>query len=228
MKVSLVIIGLLLSCQALGKSRATSEIKYLEKTGTVNSVKRSTTTFKSTTDWVTISLSKTGGRAHTIVQIYANNLLKETLEFTAGNSLPGKTYTLTDARGKNIKIEMINKSVANTFQYALKCTGQNTCRQNETAGTVEGGQSKIYDYTPQCKGTTVRITRTGGRAAGRAEIWNRAQLVTTLEFPKGVVPDAKWYTFQDVEDSLIRIVIKNLGAETQDLRYECVINEFTP
>ncbi|MCB0629324.1 MAG: hypothetical protein R2824_04110 [Saprospiraceae bacterium] len=205
---------------------APAETMYINKTGTVNSVKRDVTTFRSTTDWVTINLSKTGGKAHTIVQIYANNLLVQTLEFENGTKLTAKSYTITQARSKNIKIEMINKSVGNTFQYSLKCTGENTCRQNETAGTVEGGQSKNYDYSPQCNSTRIRITRTGGRAAGKAEIWNRGQLVKTLDFPRGVVPDTKWHTLQHVENSLIRIVIRNLADPSKELRYECVINEF--
>lgn len=197
---------------------------YINKTGTVRSIKQDVTTFRATTEWVTIQITKTDGRAQTIVQIYADNKLQKTLEFKAGTQKPSMSYSITDARSKNIKIVMINKSVANTFKYRLKGTGKNPCKQNETTGTIPGGESKTFSYSPQCSDLIVRISRTGGRAAGEAKIWSRGQLVKTLHFPRGVVPDTKSYRLEDVDDSLVVVVIKNLADPSKELRYKCEIN----
>ena len=69
---------------------------------------------------VDISVLKTGGRARTQVNIYLNNVYQGHLTFENGDYKRIQTYSLNNAKGKMVKVEIVNQSATNRFDYKLR------------------------------------------------------------------------------------------------------------
>lgn len=99
----------------------------LNKTGKVYSVRPGTHTVRPTCNNLEIKLQKTGGRAETQANVYINGRFQQSakMEFDNGPAKPSRTKLLRGVRGKTVKIEIVNQSVGNTFDYRLTCTQKN-------------------------------------------------------------------------------------------------------
>ena len=69
---------------------------------------------------VDIKIRKTGGRARTQVNIYLNNVYQGHITFENGDYKRTETYSLNNAKGKMVKVEIVNQSVTNRFDYRLR------------------------------------------------------------------------------------------------------------
>lgn len=150
------------------------------KTGVVYSVNPGYITAKATSDKVKVMIKKTGGRAKTQVNIYVNGHMKEnnTINFKNGNYTTGyKPVILNGVKGKNIKVEIVNQSVGNTFSYTGKILGKRkSVMPNATPvnGTLIGQGFRIVETIPSCTGKTkIIIRRKGGNARGTVRILER-------------------------------------------------------
>lgn len=76
----------------------------------------------------TVKVQKTGGKAKTMVTVYKANTKNgsgtyvTSYEFPNGKAKSTKTFTVNNANGKYIRIEVKNRSAANTFKYSAKIT----------------------------------------------------------------------------------------------------------
>ncbi len=97
------------------------------KTGNVigNTVGTYKSTKKACKNTATVSVVKTSGKARTTILVYAassrngNYVLKGSKEFPNGKKKSTKTVSVSGVNGKFIKVEVKNRSAANTFGYRL-------------------------------------------------------------------------------------------------------------
>lgn len=151
------------------------------KTGEVFSVAPGILKARATSKSVTVKVKKTGGRAETQVNIYVNGALRRAkkIEFDNGNySTQYKKRVLNNVKGKMIKVEIVNQSVANTFKYNAKIEGFNK-------SIVKGGNAPIKGILPgqikksietigSCTGKTrVIIRRQSGQARGTIRVYEK-------------------------------------------------------
>ncbi len=145
------------------------------KTGEVFSVAPGFLTTKATSDNVTIRVKKTGGRAKTTVNIYVNNVLKKRIIFENGRDFPQKERKLSGVKGKNIKVELVNQSVGNSFRYNAKIIGKRKSvmkNGKQVTGTLIGQGFKNVITNKSCTGKTkITVRRTGGNARGTIRIY---------------------------------------------------------
>lgn len=151
-----------------------------KKSGEVFSVAPGILTTIATSNKVTISVKKTGGRAETQVNIYVNNVLKHNkkIEFDNGAYTTAyKNRILTGVKGKNIKVEIVNQSVANSFKYTAKITGKVKSLMKDrkfATGTLVGQGFKNVITKKSCTGKTkIIIRRMGGNARGTIRVFEQ-------------------------------------------------------
>ena len=180
------------------------------RTGTVYSAGPAIQTFTATSDEVTVTVAKTDGRAETQVNIYVNNQFNKKIEFDNGNYTDTKSRTLTGVKNKSIKVEIVNQSVGNTFQYRLTATGESTDLGSDS-GNLMGQITKTMTTTRACGNSVkIKLTRTGGNAKGTVyiyrgntrvhdEIWEGNQ--NTIE-----------KTFTGSNNQTYRIEVKNISV----------------
>jgi len=147
----------------------------VSKQGEVFSVNPGYLTTKATSDQVTVKVKKTGGRAKTTVNIYANNSLKKRIIFENGSyTTPYKQRVLNNVKNKNIKVEIVNQSVGNTFKYNAVISGKrkNVMKSGKpVSGTLIGQGFKIANIDKSCTGKTkIIVRRTGGIARGTIRV----------------------------------------------------------
>ena len=192
-------------------------ITYVNKTGTVYSANPGTSTFKATTDEVTIRLSKTGGKAETQVNIYVNNSFKAKMEFDNGNYTRTLTRTLKGVKNKTIKIKIVNQSVANKFQYRLLCTGVkppvSQCPKvvQNFSGTVYAAGPKNFTIKPKCNKLEIKVAKTGGKAETQVNVYinNQFQQAYKMEFDNGNYTRTITRTLQNVKNKTVKVTIVN-------------------
>lgn len=148
------------------------------KKGEVFSVAPGIITAIPTSDKVTVSVKKTGGRAETQVNIYVNNVFKKKIEFDNGNTTSGyKNRVLTGVKNKMIKVEIVNQSVANTFKYTAKIVGKRktTMKDGKVAkGTLIGQGFKKAYALKSCTGKTrVVVRRKSGIARATIRVFEK-------------------------------------------------------
>jgi len=204
---------------------------YINKTGKVLSLKKAKSTFKASKDQLTISVAKTGGKAETQVNIYVNNKFKAKIEFDNGNYTRTKTKTLNNVKNKNIKVEIVNQSVGNTFKYRLTCKGKNTssstagtndsnlstgtsnCPKLVTnkSGTVYAGGPKTFNIKPKCNKLEIKVAKTGGKAETQVNVYinNQFSHQYKIEFDNGNYTRTKTKTLTGVKNKNIKVVIVN-------------------
>ncbi|KAA3620312.1 MAG: hypothetical protein DWP94_12840 [Flavobacterium sp.] len=179
------------------------------KTGTVYSANPGTLTTTATSNQVTIRIKKTGGRAETQVNVYVNNVMQSNpIEYDNGTYIPSgwQTRTLNGVNGKQIKVKIVNQSVANTFKYEAKIQGNSnnvTTTGNKVSGRLLGQTNKTIYTNPSCTGKArIIVRRTDGRARGNIRVWEKRGT-------SWVLLNNHTYTFEQRQDKKIFVVNSN-------------------
>ncbi len=160
-------------------------IKTLKaRNGTVYAGGPAKTTFTSTAKDVTITVTKTGGRAQTIVNIYVNNQKRTDIVFNNGNDTPTKRKTITNVKGKSIRVDIVNQSVGNKFEYRLKATGESN-DLGGSQGNLFGQDNKTTTLSTACTNQVrVVVRRTGGNARANVYVKLGSQTISSKVFDK--------------------------------------------
>ncbi len=155
------------------------------KTGVVYSAAPGILEKRATSNSVTIKVKKTAGRAETQVNIYVNGNLKlnKKIEFDNGNyTTDYKTRVLNGVKGKLIKVEIVNQSVANTFSYKARIVGKRKTITNSGkayTGFLIGQTKKTVNAKESCTGkVNVIVKRTSNKPAastarGEIRVWEK-------------------------------------------------------
>lgn len=112
---------------------STSNCNYTSlgtKSGNVlgNTVGKYTSSKKACKNSAKVKVNKTGGRARTTILVYVSSsrngtgTLKQSYEFPNGTRKSSKTINVSGCNGKFIRVEVKNRSAANTFKYNLSIT----------------------------------------------------------------------------------------------------------
>jgi hypothetical protein len=170
-------------------------IKTLKsRNGTVMAGGPAKTTFVSTAKDVTIVVTKTGGKAQTIVNIYVNNQKRTDIVFNNGKDTPTKRKIINNVQGKTIRIDIVNQSTANKFQYRLAAAGA-TNDLGDMQGNLAGQGQKTTNLSSACTNQVrIVIRRTGGNARAnvyvrlgnqtiKSEVFDKNQTTMTLNIP---------------------------------------------
>lgn len=147
------------------------------RTGTVMAAGPAKIEFRATSNSVKVEINKTGGKAKTTVNIYANGSFKDRMIFENGRDTPKMSKTISGVNGKNIKVEIVNQSVGNKFQYSMKATGStsNLSKTGKETGRLMGQQKKtIYTNASCTNKTKLTIKRTSGKSRGTVRVWKKS------------------------------------------------------
>ncbi len=146
------------------------------RTGTVMAAGPAKIEFTATSNSVNVDINKTGGKAKTTVNIYANGSFKDRMIFENGRDTPRMNKTISGVNGKTIKVEIVNQSVGNKFQYRMNATGSTTnlSKSGTETGSMIGQQKKTIYTNASCTGKTkITIKRTSGNARGTVRVWKK-------------------------------------------------------
>ena len=147
---------------AASMSTAACPVRINGKKGKVYSVAPGIFKTLSRYEDVNVRLKKTGGKARAQVNIYVNGHLTKKIKFDNGDyTTDYKTRKLTNVKGKNIKVEIVNQSVGNTFSYDLKLEGMRNAlisRPTSISGLLFNGRNNPIN------------TRSAGSCTGKAKI----------------------------------------------------------
>ncbi|QIE59182.1 hypothetical protein G5B37_06295 [Rasiella rasia] len=167
--LALVFVGMTTSAQT-----CTSTLK--SRSGTVMAAGPAKITFTATSNSVRVSINKTGGKAKTTVNIYANGSFKDRIIFENGRDTPTKAKTIPGVLGKTIRVDIVNQSVGNKFKYSMQATGStsNLAVGGKKTGRLLGNQKKTIETRSSCTNKTkVTIKRTAGKARGTVRVWKK-------------------------------------------------------
>ncbi|WP_087940969.1 hypothetical protein [Algoriphagus faecimaris] len=178
-QIKFLMLFVLVTLSGIGRqaSAQTCYAEMLSETGTVLSAKKGQVSVRSSADQAVVKIAKTGGRAKTDVRVYVDGQLRPSdLNFANGNyTTDYRNLTLNNVQGKNIMVQVDNKSVGHTFSYAVKIEGE-TRSLIRPAGLQEDkvlvNQKKTY-YTRATCGNRVRILMRetkSARSYGKIEI----------------------------------------------------------
>jgi hypothetical protein len=171
------LIVILFSINSFKANAQTCNAVMLSETGTVLSAKKGQVSVMSSADKATVKIKKTSGRAKTDVRVYVDgNLVNSDLNFANGNYTSGyRTKVLNNVNGKNIMVQIDNKSVGHTFGYEVIIEGETRSIMNpaglQTGKVTYFAAIKSYITNTSCGNRTrviVRRTKPGG--AGQIEI----------------------------------------------------------
>ncbi len=192
-----------------------------KKSGEVFSLAPGILTVRATSNAVTVSIKKTGGRAETQVNIYVNNVLRQNqvIEFNNGSyTTPYKSKLIRGVKGKIIKVEIVNQSVANSFRYTAKITGKTKSLVKElkpaTGMLIGQGFKNVYTLN-SCSGKTkIIIRRTAGQARATIRIFekksngNYTKQLKSVTFEKG--KKIKVFTINSTKK--LKVELKNISV----------------
>ncbi|MEL6484855.1 MAG: hypothetical protein AAFP96_08425 [Bacteroidota bacterium] len=183
---------------------------FVNRNGTVYAGGPAKSTFTSTANSITVRVSKTDGKAQTIVNIYVNNVRKGFIEFNNGNYTKTKTKTISGTKGKSVRVEIVNQSVANKFKYTMKVTGTSDDLGSQTANLV-GQTQKSVTFTKPCK-NTIRITirRTSGKARANVFIYRDGRKIFDEVLDKNETTITRTYTGAKAKS--YKAVVKNVSV----------------
>ena len=208
-KVSILIAVLALCAMPFTTIAQTCSRTLTSKSGTVYSANPGTLTTTATSDQVTIRIKKTGGRAETQVNVYVNNVMQSNpIEYDNGTYIPSgwQTRTLNEVNGKQIKVKIVNQSVANTFKYDAKIQGNSnnvTTTGSKVSGRLLGQTNKTIYTNPSCTGKArIIVRRTDGNARGNIRVWEKNGSSWNLL-------NNHSYTFEKNQDKKIFVVNSN-------------------
>ena len=180
------------------------------RTGTVYAGGPAKTTLTPNTDEITVKVAKTGGRAQTIVNIYVNGSRKSFIEFNNGNYTSTKTKRVTGVRGKTVRIEIVNQSVGNKFEYRLTVTGTTDALGNDS-GNLAGQGQKTVILDRACKNkVTITIRRTSGQARANVFIYKNGAKIYDEVLDKNESRIVK--TYSGANNAIYKVVIKNVSV----------------
>jgi len=150
------------------------------KTGKVYSANPANITATATSNQVTVKIKKTAGRAETQVNVYVDNVMQPNpINYDNGTYIPSgwQTRTLNNVNGKQIKVKVVNQSVANTFSYSLKIIGESrsiASTGGKVDGTLIGQQNKTIYTNGSCTSKTqIIVRRRSGNARGNIRVWEK-------------------------------------------------------
>lgn len=186
-------------------------IKTLKsRTGTVMAGGPAKTTFVSTAKDVTITVTKTGGKAQTIVNIYVNNQKRTDIIFNNGRDTPTKRKTLTNVKGKTIRVDIVNQSVANQFKYRLKATGESN-DLGGMQGNLAGQDQKTSTLSAVCTNQMkVVIRRTGGNARANVYVKLGSQTIQSKIFDKN--QSTMTINVPNARNKRYTVIVKNVSV----------------
>lgn len=165
------LIVILFSINSFKANAQTCNAVMLSETGTVLSAKKGQVSVMSSADKATVKIKKTSGRAKTDVRVYVDgNLVNSDLNFANGNYTSGyRTKVLNNVNGKNIMVQIDNKSVGHTFGYEVIIEGETRNIMNpprlQTGKITYFNPVKHYKTKASCGNRTrviVRRTKPGG------------------------------------------------------------------
>lgn len=152
-----------------GTSTAQCNKILANRSGSVYAAGPAKESFKATGNSVTVKVQKTGGRAQTIVNIYVNNQRKKYISFNNGNYTKTKSVVVPTSPNQNVRVEIVNQSVGNKFEYRLTCTGPAPSSLGSVSGNLVGQAKKTQTFDRVCASKNkinITISRTGGQARG--------------------------------------------------------------
>ena len=171
-----VALAIVMVCFGLNAQAQTCTSTLKSRTGTVMAGGPAKINFTATSNSIKVTIDKTGGKAKTTVNIYANGAFKDRIIFENGRDTPKKSKTITGVSGKNIRVDIVNQSVANKFKYKMTATGSssNLSKTGKQTGKLMGQQKKtIYTNASCTNKTKVIIKRTSGKARGTVRVWKK-------------------------------------------------------
>ena len=187
------------------------DMTLASKDGVVYSVNPGYLTTVARSNKVTVSIKKTGGRAKTIVNIYAGNQLKKRIIFENGDYKTTKQRVLNNVKNKKIKVEIVNQSVGNTFKYTAKINGKDirlTPDRKAVTGNLGGQFEKNVRTRYSCTGKVrVIVKRTGGTARATLLIFEGTKTLKSVIFERN--QNTKNFILN--ANSGIKIKLKNIS-----------------
>lgn len=153
------------------------------KIGKVYSARNANIYITPSTDNIKVRVRKTGGKAETQMNIYVDGRLlrDKKVEWDAGRYTDEGRYTnrnLTGVNGKQVKIVIINQSVARTFDYKVKIEGASrsiTTTGGKIRGTLMGQQNKTMYTNGSCTSKTrILIWREAYKAAANIRVYEKS------------------------------------------------------
>ncbi len=178
MKKTIILTGIALFFGVQLSQAQTCPSTLESKSGKVFSANPGIVKATSNEDEVVVKVKKTDGRAETQVNIYVGGVFKAKIEFDNGNyTTQWKTRTVTGAKNKEVKVEIVNQSVAHTFSYDARIEGSRrslmTTGGPETGNLVGQTQKTVYS-NGSCTGKAkVIVTRQSGNARGTVRIFEK-------------------------------------------------------
>ncbi len=186
-------------------------IKVLKsRTGTVYAGGPAKTTIVPNSNNITVTINKRGGKAQTIVNIYVNNQKRTDIVFNNGNYTAARSRTLNNVRGKTVRIDIVNQSMANKFEYTLRVTGQTTALGSANANLAGQGQ-KTTRLSQSCGNqATITITRTGGSARANVYVKLGNQTIQSKVFDKN--QNRMTLTVNNAQGRTYSVMVKNVSV----------------
>jgi ribosomal protein S6E (S10) len=167
-------------------------VTMYKSSGQVLSAKKGERSVNSTANRVQVKIRKTGGRAQTDVRVYVDGqLINTNLNFANGNyTSDWRTHLLTNVMGKNIMVQVDNRSVGHTFSYDIELEGNTNSLmfQGEPYDWSIGGSNnrRTLSMRQSCTGRAkISIT---ARKRGNYSMWLEARPVnasTVIPFENG-------------------------------------------
>ena len=170
----------------------------------------------------TVKISKTGGRAKTIVNIYVNNKLKKRITFENGNYKKTEKRVLsldTNNWFNKVEIEIVNQSVGNTFKYTAEIIAKDRSMipgKDELTGRLWGLAEKTFTIKKPCTGRVkIAIHVTSGRGQALVQIYSyngnllATRVLSHAPAPRNT-PDPNEFMIDTNGD--MNIHIKNIAA----------------
>ena len=77
---------------------------------------------------ISVTVTKTGGKAKTTVTVYLSDTkggqgtYKDSYQFSSGNGGSPKTFRLSGANGKYVRVEIKNNSATKSFKWRVSAT----------------------------------------------------------------------------------------------------------
>ncbi|MEO0898977.1 MAG: hypothetical protein AAFY71_21375 [Bacteroidota bacterium] len=203
------VIALSFVFQGTTQAQCTKVLK--SRTGTVYAAGPAKTTLRPTSNSITVKVNKRGGRAQTIVNIYVNNVRKKFINFNNGNYSSTKTAVITGVRNKNVRIDIVNQSVGNKFEYKLTVTGEAPASLGKLSGNLVGQTQKTKTFDKSCK-NNVRITvkRKSGQARASLVIKKNGRVVQNFLFNNNTQNFSK--SFPNSKDARYTVELRNLSV----------------
>ena len=159
---------------------------------------------------IDVHISKTGGKAQTIVNIYVNNALKRSVSFNNGNYTRTNKVSLNNVKNKKVRVDIVNQSTANKFKYSLKFKGE-IVELGSGSGNLAGQSKKTFQLECGCKSQTkITVRRTGGNARANVFVRLGSTTVKTVVIDKN--QSSKTITLNNANGKCYKVEVKNVSV----------------